>query len=83
MILIMQNFGSNPKISCKIITEEVITISFLYLVKISFIINNICHQECNKLQAFLLQAEINLFFLYFPEHRNYLLQDNLFVLVPG
>lgn len=37
MILIKQNFGSNPKISCRIRTEAVITTGFLYLKKFFFI----------------------------------------------
>jgi len=38
MILIMQNFGSNPKMSCKIITDVVIIIGFLYFMNLCFIL---------------------------------------------
>lgn len=33
----IQNLGSNPNINCKIITEEVMMIGFLYLKMNSFI----------------------------------------------
>ncbi len=39
MILIMQNFGSKPKMSCSTITELVIMIGFLYLISFSFILS--------------------------------------------
>ncbi len=36
----IQNLGSNPKISCNIITEVVIIMNFLYLISVSFIISS-------------------------------------------
>lgn len=30
----MQNFGSKPNNSCKIITDDVMTIGFLYLINV-------------------------------------------------
>lgn len=38
MILIIQNFGSKPKMSCNTITEVVITMGFLYRVNFSLIL---------------------------------------------
>jgi hypothetical protein len=38
MILMMQNFGSNPKISCNTITDVVMMIGFLYFINFSFIL---------------------------------------------
>lgn len=49
MILIMQNFGSNPKMSCKIITEAVITTGFLYAISKCFIISSIYLLAYNNL----------------------------------
>lgn len=40
MILIMQNLGSKPKMSCNTITDVVIIIALLYLIHLSFTINN-------------------------------------------
>ncbi len=36
----MQNLGSNPKISCSTVTDTVITNGFLYLDKSVFIVNS-------------------------------------------
>ena len=38
MILIMQNFGSKPQMSCKIVIEAVMIIGFLYFKISAFII---------------------------------------------
>jgi len=35
MMLMIQNFGSKPKINCNTITERVITTDFLYLIMVS------------------------------------------------
>jgi len=35
MMLMIQNFGSKPKINCNTITEKVITTGFLYLISVS------------------------------------------------
>jgi len=37
MMLMIQNFGSKPKMSCSTVIETVITIGFLYLKKNAFI----------------------------------------------
>ena len=36
-MLMMQNFASNPNISCSRITDEVMMTGFLYLMSFSFI----------------------------------------------
>ena len=41
MILMMQNFGSQPKTNCKTMIEVVITIGFLYFRKIAFILTTV------------------------------------------
>lgn len=38
MMLMMQNLGSNPNISCRIITELVMISGFLYLIRNAFIL---------------------------------------------
>ncbi len=40
MMLMIQNFGSKPKINCNTITERVITTGFLYLMSVSGFIAN-------------------------------------------
>jgi hypothetical protein len=37
MILMMQNFGSHPNTHCRIITDDVMTMGFLYLSRNAFI----------------------------------------------
>lgn len=37
MMLMMQNLGSNPKMSCSTTTELVMITGFLYLIKMAFI----------------------------------------------
>ena len=37
MMLMIKNFGSNPKMSCRTITDVVIIMGFLYLNSFSFI----------------------------------------------
>ncbi len=68
MILMIQNFGSNPKMSCKTITEEVITIGFLYLVKKVFMVNNILIRECHMQPELFL---IKRFSVSQPVYHNY------------
>jgi hypothetical protein len=41
MILMMQNFASQPKINCKTITDVVMTSGFLYLLTEVFILADI------------------------------------------
>lgn len=48
MILIMQNFGSKPKMSCNTITDVVIIIGFLYSIIFSFTFSNNPNLANNK-----------------------------------
>lgn len=40
-MFIIKNLGSQPNINCSIITDAVMMIGFLYLIKILFMISNI------------------------------------------
>ena len=41
MMLMMQNFGSNPKINCNTITDVVMIMGFLYCMILFFIFLNV------------------------------------------
>jgi hypothetical protein len=54
MMLMIQNFGSKPKISCNTITERVITNGFLYLISVSGFIASRSILACSTLAGLLL-----------------------------
>lgn len=64
----MQNFASNPKISCNATTDVVMISGFLYFIILAFIVNNILLLVNNMHCQLCLILKVEL--LLFPEEHH-------------